>query len=245
MRKRKDQAAWGTLLFAVLALTGCGGEDEPQSPGAVSTTAPAAPPSSAPIPDSAASPAETATETDGANSAPTLAGAPKKSVSVGSAYAFQPAAGDANGDTLMFSIANKPVWVTFNTATGKLSGTPQAAHVGTHQRIRITVSDGHHSVSLPEFAIDVTQIATGVATLSWMPPLENNDGSALTDLAAYRLLYGTSANSLDRSVEIANPGITRYMVENLSPGTWYFALKSVNTAGTESALSPVVSKEVG
>ena len=59
-----------------------------------------------------------------------------------SAYNFQPKASDPDGNTLTFSIQNKPSWLVFNTTTGKLSGTPSSADVGTYSNIVISVSDG-------------------------------------------------------------------------------------------------------
>jgi hypothetical protein len=45
-------------------------------------------------------------------------------------------------------------------------------------------------------------------------------------------------------VQIANPGLARYVVQDLAPATWYFAVRAYNTAGAESAQSNVVSKTV-
>ncbi len=84
----------------------------------------------------------------------------------------------------------------------------------------------------------------GSATLSWYPPTENGDGSYLEDLAGYRIYYGRSAKKLDRAITIDNPGLTRYVVENLSPARWHFAMTSVNSRGVESKRSETVSKKI-
>jgi hypothetical protein len=97
----------------------------------------------------------------------------------GHAYSFTPSAHDPDGDALTFSIVNRPPWANFNTATGTLSGTPGAGDVGVFSGIVISVSDGEASVSLPSFSIEVVAVATGTATLSWQPPTEREDGSAL------------------------------------------------------------------
>lgn len=57
------------------------------------------------------------------NRAPVISGTPATSVTVGQAYLFQPTASDADGNTLTFSVQNRPAWATFSTATGRLSGT--------------------------------------------------------------------------------------------------------------------------
>jgi hypothetical protein len=180
------------------------------------------------------------------NSAPTISGTPLKAISAGSAYSFTPTARDANGDTLTFSITNKPAWASFSTSTGKLSGTPTSAQVGTYGSIGIKVSDGKVSASLASFSISVSAAssATGRATLSWTPPTRNTDGTSLTNLAGYRIYYGTSSTSLTRTVTISNPSVSSYVVDDLTAATWYFAVKSYNTKGVESALSNKASKTI-
>ena len=70
------------------------------------------------------------------------------------------------------------------------------------------------------------------------------DGSALTNLAGYEVRYGRSASNLDQSVSLTNPSLNRYVVENLSAGTWYFAVVAVNTAGVASPLSNTGNKTI-
>lgn len=209
------------------------------APGPTPPPAPAPTPPPAPAPTPPPAPAPTPT-----NSAPTISGSPRTSIIAGSSYSFTPTAADANSDRLTFGIQNKPSWASFNTSTGALTGTPGAANVGNYSGIVIGVSDGKASVSLPSFTIAVQQAANGSATLSWTPPTQNVDGSALTNLAGYRVYYGTSAGSLTTSVQLANAGLSRYTVDNLSSGTWYFAVKAYTTSGAESAFSNVGSKTI-
>ena len=179
-----------------------------------------------------------------ANRAPTISGTPVKSINANSAYSFRPTAADADGNTLTYSIANKPTWASFSTTTGQLSGTPSSASVGTYSNIVISVSDGKASASLPAFAIAVNATSIGGATLSWTPPTQNTDGSALTDLAGYRIYYGTSSSSLTKMIQVNGVGISSYVVENLSPSTYYFAVRAYTNGGAESTNSNLVSKVV-
>ena len=78
----------------------------------------------------------------------------------------------------------------------------------------------------------------------WTPPLQNADGSTLTDLAGYRIVYGTAAGSLTQTAQVPTAGLASYTIDNLALGTWYFAVKSYNAAGTESALSNVAAKTI-
>jgi hypothetical protein len=52
---------------------------------------------------------------------------------------------DAEGDTLRFSIANKPGWLSFSSSTGALSGTPTNSSLGVFPSIKIWVTDGRAS----------------------------------------------------------------------------------------------------
>lgn len=81
-------------------------------------------------------------------------------------------------------------------------------------------------------------------TLSWTPPTQNTDGTSLTNLAGYRVVYGTSSTMLDKNIEIPNPGVTSYLIEQLAPATWYFAVKAYNANGAESIPSNIASKVI-
>lgn len=193
---------------------------------------------------SAQLPAFTITVNPAPNSAPTITGTPATSVLQGMAYSFQPTASDANGDVLTFAITNRPAWATFDAATGRLHGTPGPAHLGTTTGIVISVTDGAASAALPPFSIAVQAIATGSATLSWTPPTQNTDGSPLTDLAGYRVRWGTSQGNYANVVSINNPGITTYVIENLTPNTYYFVATAFDTSGNESGYSNAASKTI-
>jgi hypothetical protein len=179
------------------------------------------------------------------NDAPTISGTPSGSVGAGSAYAFTPSAHDDDGDNLTFSISNKPGWAAFSTSTGRLSGTPSSAQTGTYSNIVIKVSDGKASASLAAFSIVVSSTGSdGSATLSWTPPTQNSNGSTLTNLAGYRIYYGTSAGDMSRTIQIPNPGTARYVVDNLGAATWYFSVRAYNSAGSESVASNTATKTV-
>ena len=179
------------------------------------------------------------------NHAPTITGTPATTATVGAAYSFRPTASDADGNALTFTIANKPAWTTFSASTGQLSGTPATAQVGTTSNITITVSDGKSSTALKAFSIKVSGASSGGSvTLDWTPPTRNTDGSSLTNIAGYRIIYGTSASALTKTIQIANPGLTSYLVENLAAGTWYFSIKTYNSLGTESTPTTPVSGRV-
>lgn len=179
-----------------------------------------------------------------ANHAPRITGSPPTTAREGQTYAFTPRAYDADGDPLSFTIRNRPAWASFDTATGRLTGTPGAGTVGSYNDITIRVSDGSARVSLPAFSIEVQQASMGSATLSWQPPTTRTDGSPLTNLSGYRIRYGTSSGSYPNLIDIPNGGLTSVVIENLPPATYYFVASAYDTTGAESRNSGPVSKTV-
>ena len=179
-----------------------------------------------------------------ANQAPRISGSPPTSITQGTAYSFTPSAADPDGNSLTFSVANLPAWATFTSSTGRLTGTPTSAQVGSYQNIKISVSDGSTTASLPAFTIQVVGTATGSATLSWSPPTQNTDGSAVTNLAGYRVYWGTSQGSYPNSVTLSNPGLASYVIDQLTPARWYFVVTAYTSNGVESNASNVASKQV-
>jgi hypothetical protein len=178
------------------------------------------------------------------NEAPTISGTPPTAVMAGNEYVFQPTASDPDGDVVSFSIVNKPAWASFSSSTGRLQGTPTAADVGTTSGIVVTVTDGELDRSLAAFSITVQSVATGSATLSWLPPTENADGSPLTNLAGYKVYWGTAQGNYPNVVTLGNPGLSSYVVESLVPGTYYFVTTAYTSTGVESAYSNVASKTI-
>jgi hypothetical protein len=226
---RARLGAFGMVLTLVLVACGQDGGSESATPLSSSATS-VSPPASGGGPPTSDS--------------PVISGTPVTNVVAGSAYAFTPRATDPSGTTLTFSVQNQPEWASFDPVNGALTGTPAAANVGTYKNIVISVSDGSASASLPAFSIIVNQISNGTASLTWTPVTKNTNGSALSDLAGYRVHYGTSASGMHSVVTLANPSLTNYLVTNLSSGTWYFGLTAYSTTGIESTLSNIGRKTI-
>jgi hypothetical protein len=208
------------LLTLALALGGCTAVDNPQN--------------------SAAGAANTVKTPD----AVVLAGVPPASVTVGTPYFYEPAVAQGSG-TISFSIQGQPPWASFDPRTGSLAGTPTAGDVGVFGGITITAANSVTSFSVGPFSIAVDPAAgpaTGTATLIWTPPTENTDGSPLTNLAGYRVHYGTSAAALTETIDVADASATTYVVGDLTPGTYYFAVSAYNSLGLEGAWSNVENK---
>ena len=117
---------------------------------------------------------------------------------------------------------------THSSTTGSAAGSTAAT----------TVAASNKTSTMP------LSTAAGSATLDWMPPTANSDGTVLTNLAGYTVYYGTSPSTLTESVKITNPGLASYTMSNLPSGTWYFAVTSYSSEGIESTRSGVVSATI-
>src|SRR3990172_13172687 len=53
---------------------------------------------------------------------------------------------------------------------------------------------------------------SGQAVLTWTPPTTNADGTPLTDLAGYKVYYGTASGNYSTVIDAAN--VTSYTVPN-------------------------------
>ncbi|MDQ2639204.1 MAG: putative Ig domain-containing protein [Pseudomonadota bacterium] len=188
------------------------------------------------------------TVTAAPNRSPVISGTPPVSGLAGSLYNFAPTASDPDGDSLSYSIAGKPSWAAFSTATGALTGTPGTAAIGVYSGITITVTDSRGaSASLPPFAITLTAPGpSGSATLSWTQPLQYTDGSPLPSdqLVGYRVYHGTSPGAMNEIIMVNDAASTAYTMNQLAAGTHYFAVTAVTVIGTESEWSEVGSKTI-
>ena len=85
---------------------------------------------------------------------------------------------------------------------------------------------------------------THSATVSWTAPVQNTDGTPLTDVAGYVISFGTSPTRLTKSIVVSDPGLTTGTVRALPAGTYYFSVATRNSSGVLSNGSTVVSKTV-
>jgi Putative Ig domain len=232
----RAHAAVITLAALGSVLTGCNFGDSSSSAPSAAHSSPANGAVSSSAPPAAQSPPANGAVS---SSTPTISGTPAASVTIGAAYAFHPAATAAVGRTLTFAIKNTPAWAAFDAASGMLSGTPVAANVGTYAQISISVSDGVASASLAPFSIGVTQPDAKVM-LSWTSPALNTNGTTVTDLAGYRIYYGSKSTQLNQVITVEGADVTEYAFRELSAGTWYFAVAAYNNEKVESGLSAVL-----
>lgn len=134
--------------------------------------------------------------------------------------------------TPVLTWSTNPV-ATSCTASGGWSGTKAAS--GTQTLATITASTNYTLTCA---------WSSGSAQVRWTAPTTNTDGSALLNLASYRVYYGTSSNSLSQYSDVPDNTQTSATINSLSAGTWYMAVRAVNTSQVESSNSNVVTKSV-
>lgn len=91
-------------------------------------------------------------------SAIAISGSPGITINEESPYSFSPTIDSPAMGSLVFSIANKPSWATFNTTSGALTGTPDDVDIGTDTNITITATDDLTSSSIGPFSITVNAV---------------------------------------------------------------------------------------
>jgi hypothetical protein len=85
---------------------------------------------------------------------------------------------------------------------------------------------------------------SGTATVRWTAPTRNSDGTTLTDLAGFKVLYGTSASALTNTKTINDKAATSTSIGSLGQGTWYFTMRAVNSRGVESDNAAIQQKTI-
>lgn len=89
-------------------------------------------------------------------------------------------------------------------------------------------------------------VPANAALLSWTAPLTRENGDSLTmgEIAGFEVVYGNNEDSLDQSLAIGDASIDELLVDELTEGTWYFAIRTLDTDGNRSRLSELVHKQI-
>jgi hypothetical protein len=134
-------------------------------------------------------------------------------------------------------------WITPGKGTGTFKLRRASIFVWMTNRVRRL--RWRSIISLLTTALILTGCARGVLDVSFLAPTTNTDGSSLTDVAAYRVYYGTAAAPCpgERAIIAAAPKVplspdqplevrlTRLTIGQL----YYVAVTAVNSRGIESA----------
>ncbi len=178
----------------------------------------------------------------------TIGGSAVPFVATAHYYSFQPSALDARERVLHFSISGQPAWAQFDPATGRLYGSVRMTDVGLYRNIVISVSNGVTQVALPAFTVNVVPsgATTSSVTLTWEPPTENTDSSALVDLAGYHVYYyyAGAGQVVVHRLDFNNAGLSSAVVPGLVPGLWHFYVAAYNSQGVQGELSRIIAVTV-
>lgn len=154
-------------------------------------------------------------------------------------------AGTASADVAIASIA----WENDLGGSGMAAGTAAWQATGIPLKLgknTITVSattaDGDSTVD--QVVVNRESVGKKSVTISWNAPSQRTNGAPLKDLAGYRIYYGRMSETYDYEVEIKNPGVVTYVIEDLVPGKWYFVATAIDSAGVESAFSNEVVRSI-
>ncbi len=154
-------------------------------------------------------------------------------------------AGTASSDMGVFQVS----WANDRGGEGVANGTDswQTASIALElgeNKITVTAEDTAGATTSRSIVVNRESGQTGSATLSWTAPTARTDGTPLTNLAGYTVFYGRMSGIYDYRIDISNPGILAYVVENLVSGDWYFALAAYDSQGLESDRSNEVLRNI-
>lgn len=83
---------------------------------------------------------------------------------------------------------------------------------------------------------------THSALVTWSAPIQNTDGSPLTNLSGFRVWRGPDPTHL-QGIATVTANILSYF-EVPPPGIYYYAVSTLTSAGAESAQSAAVQKVI-
>lgn len=96
------------------------------------------------------------------------------------------------------------------------------------------------------FLLCTSFVLAATAKLNWTAPTTNADGSALTDLAGYKVYWGTASNNYTSDSGTNVVAGTAYTASNISDtGTTYFTVSAKDNTGNESTKATEVYKIPG
>ncbi|MEQ3514360.1 Ig-like domain-containing protein [Pseudoalteromonas sp. BZB3] len=90
------------------------------------------------------------------NDAPVINGEPELNTTANEEYRFLPNISDIENDSLSVTVENLPSWLTLDSVTGELKGTPTNADAAVYSDITMSVNDGNLTTDLPSFSLDVS-----------------------------------------------------------------------------------------
>ncbi len=190
------------------------------------------------------------------NDAPVITSSTITSVNEDEAYSYTFSATDVDvGDTLTYSAPTKPSWLSFDSNTGILSGTPSAAEIGNHS-IVLRVNDGTVDVDqsyvitvqfvndAPSFALvagcdlDTTDVtSTSNPSFTYLAYANNMlvgpvDELSQTFMMSVAIASGGDPDGIINSVNITNNGDITFTMNTANSGVATLDVAMTDSGGT-------------
>ena len=156
-------------------------------------------------------------------------------------------ASDIDGDTLTATgliIASGSGNLSSNGG-GTWSYTP-AHNDSSAVSFSYSISDGSVSVT-GTASMDITPApASGSITLRWVAPVTREDETPiqLSEIAGYRIYYGTSPGVYPVQLNINDGSIVQTTLNDMAPGNYYIVITTIDMDGRESSFSEMVAKHL-
>lgn len=86
--------------------------------------------------------------------------------------------------------------------------------------------------------------ADAQATLTWVAPTVNVNGTPYTDPKGFKVYFGPTSTTMTQTKTITSPSTVSTVITPLAIGSWSFAVTAINSRDVESAQSNVASKTI-
>jgi len=92
----------------------------------------------------------------------------------------------------------------------------------------------------------VVQGTTHNVTLSWVAPVEREDGTpiSMAEIAGYRIYYGDTEGDYSNEVDVSDGDTMQVTLRDLPAGTYYIVLTTLDMDGRESIHSESIIASV-
>ncbi|MFB2729635.1 putative Ig domain-containing protein, partial [Shewanella mangrovisoli] len=145
------------------------------------------------------------------NDAPTISSTALTSATQDAAYSYTLVATDSDvGDSLTLSAVTLPSWLSFNAATGVLSGTPTNANVGSHA-VLLRATDGDGLTADQSFTIVV-------ANVNDAPTISSTALTSATQDAAYSYTLVATDSDVGDSLTLSAVTLPSWLSFNVATG---------------------------
>ena len=111
------------------------------------------------------------------NNAPVFTSTPVLTGKEGVAYSYTVTASDSDGDSVSIAAATKPSWLSLNTTTNVLSGTPASSNIGNNS-VELRATDSRGATATQSFTIVVAAKDNNAPTFTSTPVITGKDGVA-------------------------------------------------------------------